>query len=55
MADPSNCYFDVPALFPASGMVRVAWTYPPIEIQHGYIDPLGPRTIYSRSVSVTVN
>jgi hypothetical protein len=40
--NPSRCYFDVHVAFPASGSVRLAWTY-----------PSGP-TVYSRLVSVTL-
>jgi hypothetical protein len=39
---PANCYFDIRVRFPASGSVRMAWTYP------------GAHQIYSRSVPITL-
>jgi hypothetical protein len=51
IGNPNNCYFDVRMKFPASGTVRLAYTYP--------TDPLlmfppavGGSTVYSRSVAI---
>jgi hypothetical protein len=51
LAGTSSCYFDVRVKFPASGLVRLGYTYPPS-------DPLLPAQqgqIVSRSVQVTLN
>jgi hypothetical protein len=54
----SSCYFDVPIVFPSSGTVRLAYTYPSGDarllptILRTYVDPLSPAL--SRSVTVTV-
>jgi hypothetical protein len=49
-----NCYFDVHVAFPASGAVRIAWSYP--RGDRRLVDPVTPgrTTIYSRSVNVTL-
>jgi hypothetical protein len=46
--DSGNCYFDVRLMFPTSGTVRLAYTYPPDSLG------LAGTTVYSRSVAVTV-
>lgn len=48
-------YFDVPVRFPASGTVRLQWSYPLTDRR--LRDPVTPSqtTIYSRKVEVTVN
>ncbi len=48
-----QCYFDTQVKFPASGTVRIAWTYPKV-------DPKFPAnaagvTVYSRSVQITLH
>jgi hypothetical protein len=48
MGDAGDCYFDVRVAFPASGTLRLAYTYPP-----GSLGFAG-MTVYSRTVSVTV-
>ena len=53
ITDPRG-YFDVHMSFPASGNVRLAWTYPSSDRLLGYFDPLTPQTVVSRSVAVTV-
>ena len=51
-------YFDVRVAFPSSGSVRIAWTYPPLDLSlastlvTGYVEPQGPTT--SRTVKVTI-
>ena len=50
----SSCYFDVRVKFASSGTVRLAWSYPTLDQQLGYFDPLGPHTAYSRQVAITV-
>lgn len=42
-------YFDTHVVFPASGMVRLKWSYPPVDT---YSDPL---PIYSRLVHVDIH
>jgi hypothetical protein len=44
-------YFDVRVVFPSSGFVRLAWSYPAGDSQLSG----GPSTIYSRTVKVTVH
>ncbi len=46
-------YFDLRMTFPASGSVRLAWSYPPATAT-GYSDPLASKTAYSRTVKVTI-
>jgi hypothetical protein len=48
VGDPNNCYFDVRLRFPASGTVRLAYTYPAAS------PGTGGTTVYSRTVAVTV-
>lgn len=48
VADPNDCYFDVRLRFPASGRVRLAYTYPPAS------PGVGGTTVYSRVVAVKV-
>ncbi len=53
----SRGYFDVHMSFPASGSVRLAWTYPSNDPMLGPGVHLNPRegdTVYSRTVRVTV-
>ena len=59
-------YFETPVAFPSSGSVRIAWTYPPLDVNlasslvtpgqtpvpGGYVEPLGPVT--SRTVKITI-
>jgi hypothetical protein len=49
-------YFDLHLSFPASGTVRLAWSYPTNDplLTPGLITPGDPDTVYSRSVKVTV-
>jgi hypothetical protein len=53
ITDPRG-YFDVALQFPASGTVRLKWSYPPGDQR--LLDPATPQdtTIYSRPVQVTV-
>jgi hypothetical protein len=53
ITDPRG-YFDVDVQFPASGTVRLRWSYPPGDQR--LLDPVTPHetTIYSRDVQVTV-
>ncbi len=57
VTDPYG-YFDTRVVFPGSGQVRIAWTYPPTDIAlastlvTGYIEPLAATT--SRVVPVTI-
>ena len=52
----SRGYFDLHLTFPASGTVRLAWSYPANDplLTPGLITPGDPDTVYSRSVKVTV-
>ena len=50
----ASCYFDVRVRFPASGTVRLGWSYPADDQLLGYFDPLSSRGVVSRSVAVTV-
>jgi hypothetical protein len=52
----SRGYFDVRLSFPASGTVRLAWSYPANDplLTPSLTSPGDPDTIYSRSVKVTV-
>lgn len=45
-------YFETPVKFPATGQVRLAWTYPSKDV--GFPAPLQGRTVHSRLTSVTV-
>lgn len=54
MVTDSHGYFDVRMRFPASGTVRLAWTYPTSDQLLGYFDPLKPHTAFSRSVRITL-
>jgi hypothetical protein len=49
-------YFDVHMSFPASGSVRLAWTYPKDDPQlsQDKVNPPEAATVYSRTVKVTV-
>jgi len=51
----ASCYFDVRVNFPASGAIRLGWSYPPLDPLLGYLDPLGPHSVVSRPVQVTVH
>jgi hypothetical protein len=51
VTDPHG-YFDVRMTFPASGSVRLAWTYPPPVT--GAPDPMAAKTAFSRIVRVAV-
>jgi hypothetical protein len=50
-----GCYFDVDVKFPASGTVRLRWTYP--RGDRHLVDPVTPRqtTIDSRQVAITIH
>jgi len=52
----SRGYFDLRLTFPASGTVRLAWSYPANDplLTPSLITPDDPDTVYSRSVKVTV-
>jgi hypothetical protein len=52
----SRGYFDLHMAFPASGSVRLAWTYPTDDSQlsQGKVTPEEGATVYSRTVRVTV-
>ena len=54
LAAAHTCYFDVSARFPASGSVRLSWSYPSDDPR--LKDPITPgqRTIYSRAVAIVV-
>ncbi len=49
-------YFDLHMRFPASGSVRLAWTYPKNDplLSQGRVNPPQGATVYSRTVKVTV-
>ena len=49
-------YFDLHMTFPASGSVRLAWTYPKNDplLSQGQVSPPQGGTVYSRTVRVTV-
>ncbi|HET6868958.1 MAG TPA: hypothetical protein VFH80_23805, partial [Solirubrobacteraceae bacterium] len=49
-------YFDLHMAFPASGSVRLAWTYPIDDalLSQGKVEPAEGATVYSRTVRVTV-
>lgn len=49
-------YFDLRMAFPASGSVRLAWTYPSDDamLSQGKVTPAEGATVYSRTVRVTV-
>jgi hypothetical protein len=49
---PSSCYFDLHVVFPASGAVRLAFTYPSLDVSLGNFAPAP--TVYSRTVSVAL-
>jgi hypothetical protein len=52
----SRGYFDLHMAFPASGSVRLAWSYPNDDplLSQGKVDPPEGTTVYSRTVRVTV-
>jgi hypothetical protein len=52
----SRGYFDVHMAFPASGSVRLAWTYPKDDalLSQGKVKPAEGATVYSRTVRLTV-
>jgi hypothetical protein len=52
---PNNCYFDLRVKFPASGTVRLQWSYP--RGDSALVDPLTPdqTTIHSRLVQITIH
>jgi hypothetical protein len=54
LAAPHGCYFDVSVKFPASGTVRLSWSYPPDDSR--LKDPVAPgqRAIYSRDVAISL-
>ncbi len=49
-------YFDLRMRFPASGSVRLAWSYPKNDplLSQGQVNPPQGATVYSRTVKVTV-
>ncbi|HUA06985.1 MAG TPA: hypothetical protein VMB27_23975 [Solirubrobacteraceae bacterium] len=51
ISNPNNCYFDVRIRFPASGAVRIAYTYPnnPLLL---FAPSIQGATVYSRSVTI---
>lgn len=50
----ASCYFDVRVKFPASGTVRLGWSYPTHDPSLGYFDPLQPHSVVSRGVKIAV-
>ena len=52
----SRGYFDLHMTFPASGSVRLAWTYPKRDplLSQGQVSPPQGSTVSSRTVKVTV-
>jgi hypothetical protein len=48
VGNPNNCYFDLRLRFPASGTVRLAYTYPAVS------PGVGETTVYSRTVFVAL-
>jgi hypothetical protein len=56
IADPDNCYFDVRVRFPGSGVVRLAYTYPPGSSLSLAADggPVAGTSVDSRTVQVTL-
>jgi hypothetical protein len=56
VTDPDNCYFDVRIKFPASGLVRLAYTYPPPSpLAFAGDSSLAGSTVTGRTVRVTVH
>jgi hypothetical protein len=55
ISDPkASCYFNVPVTFPDSGTVRLTWSYPAVDPNFAYLDPLQPHQVYSRHVQITL-
>jgi hypothetical protein len=50
----SGCYFDVRVRFPASGTVRLGWSYPVGDQLLGYFDPLRRHSVVGRSIRISV-
>jgi hypothetical protein len=50
-----SCYFDVRVSFPASGTVRLGWSYPTQDPGLGYLDPLQPHSVVSRGVKIALH
>jgi hypothetical protein len=52
----SRGYFDLRMTFPASGSIRLAWTYPKNDplLSQGHVSPREGATVYSRTARVTV-
>lgn len=46
-------YFDLHMAIPATGSLRLAWTYPGAT-PSGYVDPLATQTVYSRTIKFNV-
>jgi hypothetical protein len=56
VANPrASCYFDVRVQFPASGTVRLGWSYPTLDHLLGYLAPLRPHSVVSRYVQITLH
>jgi hypothetical protein len=51
-----DCYFDVRVKFPGSGVIRLAYTYPPASSPSAAADggPVAGTTVYSRTVAITL-
>jgi hypothetical protein len=50
----TSCYFDVRVRFPSGGAVRLSWAYPTFDPELGYLNPLRPHTVHSRSVAISM-
>ena len=56
VSDPDNCYFDVRIKFPGSGLVRLAYTYPPPSpLFFAGDSSLAGTTVTGRTVRVTIH
>jgi hypothetical protein len=57
VTDPDNCYFDVRVGFPGSGLVRLAYTYPPVSLLPSAApdSSLAGTTVTGRTVRVTIH
>jgi hypothetical protein len=51
ITDSNNCYFDVRVVFPASGSVRLVWSYPSLDPMLGNF---AADQAHSRHVAITI-
>lgn len=55
ITNPNNCYFDVRVVFPASGSVRLVWSYPSLDPMLGDFAADQTHPVYSRRVAITIH